>query len=214
MLQIHILTHDQPISYAQAVNNTPHQFLSKSTKTLNNNHGKIPNDSTDPIISEEMKQVRQQLLELKTTQQQLDQQHKTFEAKQLQSNNYMLEEIKRTNETINTDVMTNIEKTHHEISDIKKEMFTLKELNSNVNAVLQFVTQYIRNDAQKKQTTTYINDDMMIDKEGNKRNFNGKLRDDNGNVPTHNNNKENTSTGGNHNNCNTHMTDLIVNCNP
>jgi hypothetical protein len=201
------------MSYARAANPTMKQPSSTSAQPEPNLSQRITNPNAHHT-TEEMKLVQAQLLELKTTQQELDKQQKMFEAKQEKSNNHMLTEIKRTNEYINQNVMETMEKTSHDISNIQKEMFTLKDLNSNVNAVLQFVNQYVRNDVQNKQALSTMDNNMMIDKDGYKRNHNGNLRDDDGNVQSFGDDKENNSTGGNQNKCNFYETDSFGNYRP
>jgi hypothetical protein len=95
------------MTYAKAVNNsTQHSSTILAQPGINRGQRSITSNSQN--TSDETRVVRLQLLELKTTQQELDKHQITFEAKQERSNSHMLEEIKRTNDNINNNVMATI----------------------------------------------------------------------------------------------------------
>jgi hypothetical protein len=205
------------LSYAQVTNNKTKPSSKSSGQIEQNNSQSTHNARSQNLLSEEMKLVRQQLLELKNKQDEQENHQKSFQsfqAKQEQSNNHILAEIKRTNDHINNNIMTTIEKTHNDISNIEKQMFTIQDLNSKVNSVLQFVQMHIQGAPLNQHSQFRTSNDMMIDKEINKRNHNGNLRDDNGNISWAESNKENTSTGGNQNKCILTEPDSFGNCHP
>jgi hypothetical protein len=140
--------------------------------------------------SDEMMLVQKELLALTAKQQEL-------ETKQAQTNNHI---PKSTNDTINNNVLVTMEKTSNDISDIRTQMIAMEHLTSNVS--------------RKKAKLLNNKDDMMIDKDANKRNLLGTLRDSNGNIQANEHNKEIISAGGNQNKCTYNETDYVGNYHP
>jgi hypothetical protein len=214
------------ISYAQATSNQVTQSNTQLCPHDNHTSKMVTPKESLNHPNAEMQLFRQQLLELKATQ-------ADFETKQEQSNSRMFEELKRTNDHIkitqedfeakqekctndyiNNNVMPTIAKTNNDISEIKQQIFSLEVLNNNVNAVLQYVKLQAQHNATIQNSSSNNTNDMMIDKDGYKRSFNGKLRDDNGNISWAENHKENIPTGGNQNNCNINETEFFGASNP
>jgi hypothetical protein len=137
---------------------------------------------------------------LEATQQEQAKNQKSFEEKQERSNKHMLQEIQNTNDNINNKVMVTIKKTNNNIMDIRQQLIAIV-MNFNIP----------KDDIQQPASFS-SDDDIILDKDINKRNIQGNLRDDNGNIADCD--KANFSAGGNHNNCNFNKTHYFGDRNP
>jgi hypothetical protein len=200
-------------SYAQAAANKTKQptHIPQNNRGQSTHHTTVPKQSSD-----EMLLFRQQLLELSSKQQEQDKNLKLFEEKQEKTqklfeekqeriNTHMLTELKTTNDIINNNILIPIEKTSQDISDIRQQMMAMQDLTSHVRLI---ISQMNNNTPNKDTQIRNINEEMVIDKDANKRNFYGKLRNGEGYIYANENNKENIPAGGNHNNCN-YETDIV-----
>jgi hypothetical protein len=181
-------------TYAQTVSNTA-PTTKNQIKQSKQQEGQTNSVQSENNSSDEMLIIRQELLDLKS-----------FREKQEETNNHVLAEIKSTKDTINNNVLTMIEKTNNDIVDIRKEVIAMKNLTSQVQQIINTMNTNIQREEDRLRTS---GDDMMIDKDVNKRNFYGNLRDSDGNLQKCDYNKENITTGGNQNKCNQIETDHV-----
>jgi hypothetical protein len=99
----------------------------------------------------------------------------------------MLTELKTTNDIINNNILIPIEKTTQDISDIRQQMMAMQDLTSHV----RLISQMNNNTPNKYTQIRNNNEEMVIDKDANKRNLYGKLRNGEGYIYANENNKEN-----------------------
>jgi ribosomal protein S25 len=147
-----------------------------------------------------MQLICQELMELKS-----------FREKQEQANNHVLAEIKSTNDAINNNVLVTMEKTNNNILEIRKEVVEMKNLTSQVQLIINMMNINIQKEENILRNSS---DDMIIDKDVNKRNLYGTLRDSDGNLQQCDHNKENYTTGGNQNKCTHNDIDYVGTSNP
>jgi hypothetical protein len=190
------------LSYAQSVTNTA-KNAPTTIQQVKHQEQPLHSLKRQDKPSEEMLLVRQQLMELQTKQH-------LFQANQEKTNTHVLAEIKSTNDIIHKKVMVIMEKTSRSILDIRKEVISMKTMTSQVQHIINMMNDNIQKEEDKLQTS---GGDMMIDKDINKRNLHGNLRDSDGNIQNCQHNKENIqesiTTGGNHNNCNIYEIDYV-----
>jgi hypothetical protein len=198
-------THDQQKpSYAQTVSKMAKQSTNTISTPAKQYEKPTAASTAQNKSSDEINLFRKELLELKEKQ-------KEFETKQEKTNNHMLTELKSTNDTINNKVLVTIEKTSDDISDIRTQMIAMEHLTSQVQHILNFMNSNIQKEKAKLRN---INDDMVIDKDANKRNIQGILRDEDGHTQINEHNKENITAGGNQNKCNYNEIDYVGTHNP
>jgi hypothetical protein len=152
------------------------------------------------LLEQSEAKQHERLSKLEVTQQEQAKNQKSFEDKQERSNRHMLQEIQNTNDNINNKVIVTIEQTNNNIMDIRQQLIAIV-MNFN-----------IPKDNIQQPASFNSDDDMILDKDINKRNIQGTLRDGNGNIADCD--KENFTAGGNHNNCNFSKTDYFGDRNP
>jgi hypothetical protein len=198
------------LSYAKAVNNS------------NNTRSKsIIENKTAPSFfqcAETLKLFQNQLNKIEAKQQEQDAINLANEQKSERANQFMLEEIKRTNEQTKQSVIAAVdvamEKTNQKVNNIEQQMVDIKIKNDSFESVIKYLHYKMSKDEQFLGEVIGKSDDMMLDKENYKRNIHGNLRDDFGHNQRTLCERNNLDLGGNHSNCTNAETDLFGNRNP